>query len=228
MGFGTLFIGYFLLLNIFNYAYTDLISALIMMFAAYKLSTVGKDFKNAYYVLIPYAALGAYELLAEFLSMFSPALNNQMLTGIIGVARYALLGVLNFFILSGIKKLAIEVELPRLKEKSGTSLITLTIAYSVALILEIPFLDKLIPTKALAVTALLSLLFTFAVTIYSLTAIYSAYMRICMPEDLIQEEKTSKFATVNKFRENEKKRGEEYANYKVEKLNGQNKKKGRK
>ena len=228
MGFGTLFIGYFLLLNIFNYAYTDLIAALIMMLATYKLSSVGKDFKNGFYVLIPYALLGAYELIAEFLSMFSHALNNQTLTGIIGVMRYALLGTLSYFILFGIKKLAIEVELPRLKEKTATSIITLSVAYSFALILEIPVLDKIIPTGALAVIALLSLLFTFGSTIYALTGIYSAYMHICMPEDLVREEKVSKFSAVNKFRENEKKRGEEYASYKMEKFNEKTTKKGKK
>ncbi len=228
MGFGTLFIGYFLLLNIFNYAYTDLIAALIMMFGAYKLSSVSPDFKRGYYVIIPFAAIGVYELVFEFLGMFTHALQNATVTGIIGILRCALIGASSYLFLSAIKKLADEVELPLLRDKAKSSRIGIIIAYSIALILEVPSLDKLIPQKALAVIALLSLIYTFIVTIYALTAIYSAYMRICMPEDLLREEKQSKFSAVNKFRENEKRRGEEYASYKVKKFNGKTKKKGRK
>ncbi len=194
MGFGTLFIGYFLILNIFNYSYTDLIAALIMLLATYKLSAVSPEFKKGFLFLIPYAALGAYEIVVEIISMFKMSAENPLLTGVIGILRCALLGLVSFFILSGIKKLASELELPRLRDKAKSSTVSVIIAYSIALILEIPSLDKLIPTKALAVIALLSLIFSFAVTAYSLTAIYSAYAHICMPEDLIREENLSREA----------------------------------
>ena len=42
MGFGTLFIGYFLVLNLVNYGATDLIAGIIMMMEFYKLRTVNK------------------------------------------------------------------------------------------------------------------------------------------------------------------------------------------
>lgn len=228
MGFGTLFIGYFLLLNIFNYAYTDLIAALIMALAAYKLSSVSPDFKRGFYLTLPFAALGIYELVTVFMSLFGAPPENAILTGVFGIIRCALVAALSIFFLSGIKKLAEELDIPRLKDKAKTSRLMLSIAYAVALILEIPSLDKIIPPKALAVIALLSLVFTFASLIYALIAIYSAYMYICMPEDLTRQEKQSRFSTVNKFRENEKKRGEEYASYKIEKLSEKSSKKGRK
>lgn len=228
MGFGTLFIGYFLLLNIFNYAYTDLIAALIMTLGAYKLSSVSRDFKKGFYATIPLAALGVYELINEFVSMFSPTPENPIVTGLIGILRCVILGTISYLFFTGIKNLAHEVELPRLRDKAKTSVVMLTASYLIALILEIPTLDKILSPKALAVIMLLSLVFTFAVTAYALTAIYSAYMRICMPEDLVRTEKASKFSTVNKFRENEKKRGEEYASYKVDKYQKKHKKKGHK
>ena len=228
MGFGTLFIGYFLVLNIFNYAYTDLIAALIMMFASYKLSAVSVDFKKAFYSLTPFAVICTYEIFAELLGIFTNALANPILTGTIGIARWLILGCASYLFLTGIKGLAKEVDLPRLYDKAKSSRVSLIFAYSVAIILEIPYLDRIMPTKAIAVIALLSLIFTFAATLYALTAIYSAYMRICMPEDLVREERKSKLGAVNKFRENEKKRGEEYASYKIEKFKNQNKKKGRK
>jgi hypothetical protein len=40
MGFGMLFIGYFLLINITYFEYTDIIAAMLMLMAAYKLSFV--------------------------------------------------------------------------------------------------------------------------------------------------------------------------------------------
>ena len=38
MGFGILFCGFFLLLNVFWFQYTDLLSALILLYGLYKLS----------------------------------------------------------------------------------------------------------------------------------------------------------------------------------------------
>ena len=189
MGFGTLFIGYFLILNIFNYAYTDLISALIMMLGAYKLSGVGCDFKKGFYALIPLCFVGAYELIIEFLGMFTATPSSAVLTGLIGIVRMALIGSASFYFITAIKKLSEELEIPRLRDKTKSARLGIIISYSIAMLLEIPYLDRLIPTKALAVIALLSLIYTFAVTLLVLSAIYSAYMRICMPEDLAKEEK---------------------------------------
>ena len=228
MGFGTLFIGYFLLLNIFNYAYTDLIASLIIALGAYKLSSVSGEFKRGFYATIPLGILGFYELITVFLDMFGTAPSGEVLTGVIGIIRCAAIGALSFLFLSGIKRLAEELEIPGLQDRAKTARISVSAAYIISLILEIPSLDKIIPPKALGVIALISLAFTFFSLIFSLTAIYSAYMRICMPEDLVKEEKQSKIGLVNKFRENEKKRGAEYADYKVKKFNETNTKKGRK
>ena len=192
MGFGTLFIGYFLILNIAYYAYTDLIASLIMLFATYKLGSIGRDFKKGFYSLLPFAFISAFELFLELSSVFSPKPDDEVLLGVIGILRFALIATVSFFILTGIKKLAVEVELPLLRDKARSTRVSVLIAYSFALILEIPMLNKLITTKALAALALISLVFTFVVTISALSAIYSAYMRICMPEDLLREEKLAK------------------------------------
>ena len=47
MGFGTLFIGYFLLLNLTYYGFTDVIAASVMLLGLYKLSPVNKYFRAA-------------------------------------------------------------------------------------------------------------------------------------------------------------------------------------
>ena len=72
MGFGTLFIGYFLLLNIAYYTFTDIISALVMAMGLYKLSSVNRGFGYAFYASIGFALIGAGELFLEMLSLIFP------------------------------------------------------------------------------------------------------------------------------------------------------------
>ena len=58
MGFGTLFFGYFLLLNIAYNTFTDLIAALIMAMGLNKLSTVNHPFKNGFIASVIFAVIG--------------------------------------------------------------------------------------------------------------------------------------------------------------------------
>ena len=58
MGFGTLFFGYFLLLNITYYSFTDLIAALIAAMGLYKLSSVNRPFKNGFYASVIFGFIG--------------------------------------------------------------------------------------------------------------------------------------------------------------------------
>lgn len=230
MGFGTLFIGCFFLLNIAYYAFTDLIAALVIILALYRLKAVNSQFKSAMFVLLPFSVLAFYELIKKITEMFSPALSNGLVDGIIGIIRYALLAAATFLILWGIEAVSKEVDLPRLQQKSKKLKILSLIAYVFCMLLEIPSLDKIIPLEALAIVSFIVLVFSFGVTIALLTAVYSAYMYICMPEDLLQKEKPSKFGFVRKFQEHEAEKQAEYANYKLEKLkrNSEKKKKGKK
>ena len=64
----------------------------------------------------------------------------------------------------------------------------------------------------------------------NLVAVYSAYMHICMPEDVTNDsrEKPSRLGFVNKFREHEAERSREYAEYKLDKMKRRSgKKKGK-
>ena len=63
----------------------------------------------------------------------------------------------------------------------------------------------------------LLLLATLLLIIYNLITIYTAYMRICMPNELTQSAKKSKFGFVNKFKEYESERAKEYLEYKRQK-----------
>ena len=72
MGFGTLFIGYFLLLNLTYYGFTDVIAASVMLLGLYKLSGVNKYFKAAAIssgalLVFSLGELGTRNFCAEFL-----------------------------------------------------------------------------------------------------------------------------------------------------------------
>ena len=75
MGFGTLFIGYFLILNITYYSFTDIIAALIMLLGLYKLSTVNKHFKLGTYSCIGFSCFALVELITQLIITFIPSLS---------------------------------------------------------------------------------------------------------------------------------------------------------
>lgn len=229
MGFGTLFIGYFLLLNIAYFSFTDLIMGLLLLLACYRLLSVNQYFKSAALTLIPFSALALFELIQEIITMFSPNLANETLTGILGMIRYIFIACFTFLILMGIETVANEVELPKLTDKARKVKVLSLLTFAFCTLLEIPGLDSIIDTKALSVIALILLILSFAVTVVALTAIYSAYMYICMPNEVIKKDKLSRFGFVNKFREYESRKQREYAEYRLDSMKKKNqKKKGKK
>lgn len=230
MGFGTLFIGYFLLLNIAFFGFTDLIVGLILLLALYKLMTVDPSFKKAAILLVPFSVLGLAELVLEIYRMFTLDANLDTVFGIFGMLRYLLLAPISYLILYGIETLAKEVEIANLRDKARWVKFASLTAFSLSMILEIPQLDSILAPKALAVISFIVLLSGFIITIVALTAIYSAYMNICMPDEVYTENKPSRFGFVNKFRDYESKKQQEYAEYKLEKIKSKanKKKKGKK
>ena len=70
MGFGLLFIGYFFLINITYYAYTDIIGAMVMLMALYKLGRFCRDFKHAAVADTVFAVFATGELVLAALGAF--------------------------------------------------------------------------------------------------------------------------------------------------------------
>lgn len=222
MGFGTLFVGYFLLLNVTFYGYTDLISALIMAMGLYRLASVNRDFRLGYYSSLVFSGYGLIELIKEFLVMFSPSLDTR-LAGILpyaSILRYALIFVLTVFILRGIASVAKEVGIGELSARANLFVPISAIVYAFAAALEIPPLSSIFPLQVLAVSAFVILILSFCLVIFNLITIYTAYMRICMPgdEDMDTEEKPSRFEFINKYRKRKAEKEHEYAEYQRQRL----------
>ena len=227
MGFGTLFFGYFLLLNIISFSFTDLISSLIMAMGFYKLSTVNNHFRGAFYISFGLSAVGLWELAVEFYSIFVPSFAAEEMLAYTTVPRSVIIATLTLFMLMGIESVAEEVELPELAKKARFTLPFVLIIYGITAILEIPYLEKIIDVKILLVLSVILLIGVMILVITNLATVYTAYMKICMPEDKDNDlvDKPSRFGFVNKYREHNAQKQREYAEYKLEKLKKKNSKK---
>lgn len=230
MGFGTLFFGYFLLLNITYFTFSDLIAALIMAMALYKLSTVNQHFKNGFFASVAFAVLGISELVIGILEMFYPTKLISELIEYITIPRCFIIAVLTLFILLGIESVADEVGLSQLARRAHRSLPFVLVIYAIAAVLEVPLLLSAVGVKILAVASAVTLIAIFALVAVNLLTIYKAYMKICMPDDVDNEvaDKPSRFEFINKHREHTMQKQREYAEYRIEKYKKKNSKKKKK
>lgn len=219
MGFGTLFFGYFLLLNITYNTFTDLIAALIMAAGLYKLSGVNRPFRNGLIASVIFGVIGIVELIAGTVYMFYPSGAVSDVLSYVAPARYFSIAILTLFIFKGIEEVSVEVGLTELAKRARISMPITLLIYAASAVLEVPLFEVTEGVKILAVASAVTLLATLAIVTVNLVTIYRAYMKICMPDDKDNDtaEKPSKFEFINKHREHTLERQREYAEYKLEK-----------
>ena len=229
MGFGTLFIGYFFLLNISYFNYTDLLAAAIMAMGPYRLGSVNRPFRFAFFTDLAFLVLGATELILAAIPIFSPSADLAAFTVPIGVARYLLLALYHLFLLLGIRNVADEVALRKLAVRAQAFIVLPILAYLASALFDIPGLFPNAQTKETAIIAFLILLLTVFSCVTVLITIFHCYAKICMPEDLDMPEKPSRFSFVNRMRaereEREARHAQERMEYLREKMNSKRKKK---
>lgn len=212
MGFGTLFIGSFFLLNISYYGYTDIIAAMIMMLGLYKLSYLNGELKGALYTCFGFAALSLSELIAAAMGLFGASAALDPIMPYVSSLRYVLIFAMSYLILTGIFKLAVEVD-DRILAERAKRMSIFSFLYLILALFELPLIAGLLGNIAGYVFFALILLHLI-LTVFLLTTEYKAYAGICMPEDNVPKpERQSKFGFVNRFREHEEKKVREYAEY---------------
>ena len=222
MGFGTLFIGYFFLINISYYAYTDIIAGLVMLLGLYRLTNVNKSFQYGSYTATIFSAVAFYEIIASLITSIGSHKVLEAIMPYVSSLRYALIFALSYFILKGIEAVAREVQASALSSTARAS-VPLSCVFLVYAAFEIPFISGLFGSFVAYIFFTLLLAVVFFV-ISNLVTIYKAYMQICMPEDLKKEPKQSKFEFVNRFYDSIEKKSREYAEYKLNKKQNKNKK----
>ncbi len=220
MGFGTLFFGYFLLLNIAYYSFTDAIAALVMLYALYKLSFLNRNFKYAAISAVVFSVFGIYELVIGFSDLLFGVGFSDTLYSLSAMIRSLIISVVTAFMLMGIRDTAKEVGLPKITIKANyLSFVTIAV-YMLSILLEMSSLGSWLAAEALAILVLIAVISVPVLVAVNLTVIFSCYAKICMPGDnspKLEKEK-SRFEFVNKFREHEEEKQREYAEYKLSKM----------
>ena len=223
MGFGTLFIGYFFLVNISYFEYTDIIAAMVMLLGLYNLSRFNRGFKLGFFFASAFAIFSLAEISFVILDLFEISTWAESFIDMFSIPRYLLIFGVTVSALIGIRDVANEVEADLLARKAA-AIIPFTAAYVIMAICEIPQTASLLgPAMPYVYTALIITHLIIVTTV--LITVYKAYSTICMPEDLEPEVKKSRFEFVNKFREHEEEKNREYADYKIKKgIEAQNRK----
>ena len=121
MGFGVLFIGYFLFLNIATYFYTDVIAATVTMLALHKLSGINRPFKIAMWLSLGFSVFACAEFAIEIISTYFFMPSEDMIHSTVAVVRYGIMLALNVLMLTGMKEVSDEV-LNRLAAIGGDEL----------------------------------------------------------------------------------------------------------
>ena len=219
MGFGILFIGYFLLLNFAYFSFTDAISGVLMLYALYKLSTVNKEFKISAMIGAGFTLFGIFELFYSLLGSFMLLPESTVVKSILALIRVLLIASLTVYMLLGMQSVSREVRLFDLSAICGRLYVLTFPVYGLKLALEALGFLSLNETKALIILSVFSIVFTLTLTVLILIRIYGCYMRICMPKDKnIDEKKKKDDGFFGAFRRHQEEKEKEYAEYRLEKF----------
>ena len=220
MGFGILFTGYFLLINFAYFSFTDAISAIIMLYALYKLSEVNGGFKRAAVASAVFTLFGLFELVVGIIDLMSGFSGLGALTYWISILRHPMIAIISVLILMAIKEVAIEVGLKNLAKKSNKLCYATFLIFVLNIILETGELSQIIEIKYLVIASVLVIVLTIVILVLNMSAIFSAYQNICMPEDNTTDytPAPSKYEFVNQFRKHQQERQQEYIDYKIDKM----------
>ena len=206
MGFGLLFVGYLLLLPVtLSFFYTLPVAAVLLAWGCFRLRRVNLPFGWATYPAVGVGVLGLLTSIAAHVTLLSPAYPY------LAAVTYLCLLLWHLLALTGLAWVAEETGLKKLRVAAVRNRMFSCIYLIPATLLAAV---EQIPVSEAAVTWLVSfrdafLLVGIAVGVLVLISLFSAYMRICMPEDLTMPRKPSRFAFVNRRREEQERREQE-------------------
>lgn len=198
MGFGLLFIGFLLSINFVYAGFTDFLACFLMFSGMTKLSVYNPGFRRAKYALLPLMAMGLGSLTLEvsrFMGMAGTAWD--MAGRLVAVFTYLFEAVFLWFLLSGIKAIALETRLPRLAGRVSRNVFLGAVYYllSSLMLIDHPAVNEF------------SRYFGFPVWLFGLVwmalnalLIFSCYVWICLEGDEDMPLKESRFTFVNRLR----------------------------
>ena len=206
MGFGLLFIGYFIatLMSIHIYgSYVSLVGYGIVFIASTKLSKYNNSFRlleiGAILMFLVYGLISAADI-GSFLydeMLISTKIFGDSFIDIMGKVEMAVSFMFVSAMLFAIRSIAKETEVPKIVYSSSRNFVFLVVFYVLYLIGYLPFAFTAEYVAAFGgfVTAL-----NFVIIVLNLVMIFSCYMRICDENDVDMAQRPSRFAFVNKYR----------------------------
>ena len=223
MGFGTLFIGYFLLLNVTYYGFSDFICSAIILYALYRLSSVNKGFRAAAIAAGVFCVFSLYELTVFIINSFTLTDISAMLTATAALRSLIVCGF-TVPMLIGMRDVCYEVDLKPLGKKCHKTLIPTFVIYTLGILIEAQGVFSFIDMKYIAMIGLAVTLAMMILVIVNLVSIYSCYMKICMPDEQTSKKRKTP-AFVEAFRRHEEEKQREYIEYRLAKKQAKAKKK---
>ena len=221
MGFGILFLSYFLAFFV-PLSYLHVIGYAGVAWALYKLGDYRPALCKAAWWLIPLGACCLYHVtgsvleLLPYFGMAAPELPfiNKTVTAAVSIVESAMILCFHFALLRALRSFAAELELPAIAKRADWGLWRVGVqvsTYIVALSLELAgFGLQLTSTHtrlssllfdAGAELALIALLLQFAWAAFNLINLFTCYMYICPEGDEDMERKPSRFGFVNDIRD---------------------------
>lgn len=207
MGFGLMLVGflitYVVALNTYGVAFR-LLGYLIITYAAHKLSVYEKSFRFVFFsaiTLVLSSVMGIMSVSVGFMY------DNMILDSDPFGARYdavmsyveaALVLALQLVLLFAIRRIAKETEVSKIELNAGRNIFFVVLYYLLSIVgyLPFPFKEDYARYMGLPITLLYFVWIAFQIGL-----IFSCYARICDESDVEMERKPSRFAFVNKFRE---------------------------
>ena len=211
MGFGLLFLGYFIstLMSVHAYGWATQILGFYLIFLALgKLSEYKHSFKYCYIPLVLMTLCQVFVGLRWLFTEFPTSALLSMITffeidSLLNTVSVMLFLIFLFFLLSSVRELALDVEDTDVAKLARRNM------YIVGAYFVWNIATALIPPTNFSQTlTLISILAGFIYPISILYLLFRCYARICAPEDKDMEKKPSRFAFINKRREMSKKSDE--------------------
>ncbi len=233
MGFGTLFLGYLILVNNIAFTgFTKIIAYLIMLLALLKLRPYNAPLKSAFISLIPLSLMGLVLLYLQATELLSLPVSPDAVTYSSVIASVLEL-VFSFYLLKGLQALAKETGIYVLEVRAFRNRLFTVLYYLLFIVGQIPWEGNAV---FFAYYSIVILLFGFAVMLLNAKLIYNCYMWICLEGEEDMGRRHSSFKPLDKLYERldalwegfAKRRGEADAEYRREQAERKNKKKGKK
>ncbi len=205
MGFGLLFIGYlltFLLSMAGGYgAYPAIVGCIVMLYAMTKLVDYEPRFKYAFFSVMPMALCVAFDLsvaVSALLGGYLPGFLGWSVTAdVVKYAKFVFELVFHIALLSSVAKIALDTGIEKTARAAWRNLIIYGVYFATAVVSS--FLPGSLPIAPYLLMAQFLLYLIWM--ILNSVALFSCYMRICDEGDQEMKAKPSRFAFVNRFRE---------------------------